>query len=113
MKSLLFSQSVLGLTPSTAAEESGVVLNPVTSFGGCGKEFFQRNIHLLVCCLDSSKDIVMVVYCSGSNLSDIPGFMGRRCATRCEEESAAAPRMFKFCILLASLCPVVCLESKF
>lgn len=34
MKALLFSQSVLGLTPSIAAEESGVVLNPVTSFGG-------------------------------------------------------------------------------
>lgn len=111
MKSLLFSRSVLGLGWCRGVWCGFKSCHLIWGLWGgvcSSREFctscFIAWILMLVCCS---------AHCSGSNLSDIPEFMGRRCAALCEEQSAAAPRMFKFCVLLASLCPFVCSEGKF
>lgn len=108
MKSLLFSQSVLGLTPSAAAEESAVVLNLVTSFWGCGKE----------CVLPGNYPppaLLPGFWCWCIALDPISAISLNfwEGVTCCKEESAAAPMMVKFCVLLASLCSIVCFEGKF
>lgn len=97
MKSLLFPQSVLGLTPSAAAEEPGVVLNPVTSFGGCARSvFFQGIIHLLVCGLDSDAAVLLS---TALWISDIPELMGRRCAAcSCSQDVQVLCSFGFFCV---------------